>query len=435
MKQFYDLRLGYLVERPGQESPLTEIEFKAGDGEEVIVQFGRSPDDSSALSVVEAPVWTVESLAAGYTITIGLKENGDYSDGTILASNSSSTYDGTAETYTFELDFNTTEINAALNRGDNHENNDIASLLLAGYEITFKNGSAAKPRSSVKQVTATIHHDIIYGDEGTPTNAGDPDEYALIVDTTKYLKDVIGPTGDGATKLDGVLTASLSAGFSVSFMDDSAAGIHRVYELAAATTAESAPDVIRPGDYAATTNEKVWLLRNAGGGGVSLPVADSGALVSDGTKLVGLDAGSVTAGQTRRIQSPDGDSRVRSVLGYRVVDSTTGIAVGTYSVDHLPAGCVCENVFIRIDQTSGNLTAPVVRALFNGDIIGTVTVSNVPADIGSTDTKTGSVASSGNNEGVTNEHIEVEVTDTGQGSAGSAAQGLNVSLVGYWVHE
>ena len=37
MKLFYDLRLGYLVAAPGQETPLASLQAKAGDGEEALV--------------------------------------------------------------------------------------------------------------------------------------------------------------------------------------------------------------------------------------------------------------------------------------------------------------------------------------------------------------------------------------------------------------
>lgn len=61
--------------------------------------------------------------------------------------------------------------------------------------------------------------------------------------------------------LKAVATVALSAGgLYVLFRDTGAGNILRVYELVAGTDAESSPTVIRPTDYAATTNEKVWKL-------------------------------------------------------------------------------------------------------------------------------------------------------------------------------
>jgi len=81
MNLFYDLRLGYLVTTPGLDSALTELEFKAGDGEEVVLQFGRSPDNSGPTSISTSPTWAAESLSGTATVTVGVKADGDYSDG------------------------------------------------------------------------------------------------------------------------------------------------------------------------------------------------------------------------------------------------------------------------------------------------------------------------------------------------------------------
>ena len=43
----------------------------------------------------------------------------------------------------------------------------------------------------------------------------------------------------------------------------------RFYQLTSGTDAESAPDVIRPDDYSASTNQKVWKIRSTGGSGSS----------------------------------------------------------------------------------------------------------------------------------------------------------------------
>jgi hypothetical protein len=68
-----------------------------------------------------------------------------------------------------------------------------------------------------------------------------------------------GLTGGGATKLDGIATASGAAavGWLVAV---EIADVVSFYELRAGTTAESSPDSIRPDDYATTTNEVFWQL-------------------------------------------------------------------------------------------------------------------------------------------------------------------------------
>lgn len=61
--------------------------------------------------------------------------------------------------------------------------------------------------------------------------------------------------------LKAIGTVSLSAtGLYVLFRDTGSANALRVYELVIGTDAESSPTIIRPSDYAASTNEKVWKL-------------------------------------------------------------------------------------------------------------------------------------------------------------------------------
>lgn len=60
--------------------------------------------------------------------------------------------------------------------------------------------------------------------------------------------------------LKSLLTTDKSVGIYVQFRDTGSADALRVYELVAGTDAEVSPDIIRPNDYAASTNEKVWKL-------------------------------------------------------------------------------------------------------------------------------------------------------------------------------
>lgn len=60
-----------------------------------------------------------------------------------------------------------------------------------------------------------------------------------------------------ATTLDAIATVDLEVGLLAHFAN---ASILYTYQLTAGTDAESSPDVIRPDDYATTTNEKVWKL-------------------------------------------------------------------------------------------------------------------------------------------------------------------------------
>lgn len=117
-------------------------------------------------------------------------------------------------------------------------------------------------------VSKTVDFDIVVlnsssrsGDEAPEANAA-ASELWIDDRAIRYLPLVVGLTGGGATKLDGRATVDNDAGEAVCLFDDAASSALRVYELAAGTDAESSPDVIRPDDYNASTNAKVWKLRN-----------------------------------------------------------------------------------------------------------------------------------------------------------------------------
>lgn len=68
----------------------------------------------------------------------------------------------------------------------------------------------------------------------------------------------------GATapaSLKDIVTVGMALTTLVTIIDSTAGNVIRVYELCNETTAESSPIIIRPNDYATTTNEKVWRLR------------------------------------------------------------------------------------------------------------------------------------------------------------------------------
>jgi len=71
--------------------------------------------------------------------------------------------------------------------------------------------------------------------------------------------DITGLTGGGSTNLDGVTTTGLSIGTIVLVYDHSS-GITRIYRLLSGTDAENSPLVIRPDDFNAVSNAKVWKL-------------------------------------------------------------------------------------------------------------------------------------------------------------------------------
>ena len=293
MRLFFDLRLGYLVEAPGQSTPASGYIGKAGDGQPVELQFGSSPDPLGSSILFEAPTWTSAGLPGGTVIQLAIKASGEFSDGPVLASTSTFSYDAGTKTYSGALNLNTEQINTELERGNDDDTDDIASIL-CGLEVTYQSGGTGSWASSVLPVQYQINHDLIYGDEATPTNADDPDEYLLKQSAIEWYPTITSLTGGTAADLDSLITTTQTVGKSIEILDtDATPDTVRRYILTAGTTAESAPDVIRPDDYAATTNEKIWVLQSYGAGSVA--VGDIAGLGTGVATALAINVGSAGA--------------------------------------------------------------------------------------------------------------------------------------------
>jgi hypothetical protein len=71
-----------------------------------------------------------------------------------------------------------------------------------------------------------------------------------------FASAITGLTGGGSANLDGIASLNLSVGILRAVV---VSGVLRIYRLEAGTTAEAAPGVVRPDDFAGTSNEKVWI--------------------------------------------------------------------------------------------------------------------------------------------------------------------------------
>ena len=135
---------------------------------------------------------------------------------------------------------------------------------------------------------------------------------------------------------------SEQVGITVSFMDTGSGNSFRPYTLVAGTDAESLPDVIRPVDYNASTNAKVWKLGVTGGGYAY--TAQSVKHVSDTISLAGnafpSTGGTGTAGAWKKHDR-----------GYVPVGSgSTTLLVGGYPI---PGG-----VFIEANKDNPSTSDP-----------------------------------------------------------------------------
>ena len=106
----------------------------------------------------------------------------------------------------------------------------------------------------------------------------------------KYDPAIVNLTATGATALDGIVTTSVVVGrVQTVVLTD---GTIHFYKLVSSTAAESSPTYIRPDDYAASSNEKVWFLVDIKGADITATGTVTGATVTATGAVAGA---SVTA--------------------------------------------------------------------------------------------------------------------------------------------
>jgi len=159
------------------------------------------------------------------------------------------TWSGITNGWTADLDLETVELLALL--GDETEIEAFAQVTITDPD--------ARPRTYAQQ-RIRIENRILSPGSGTPTPIEDYLTSAQTYDRFVQNRSAItGLTGGGVLNLDGITTLTKGPGWIVAVM---ISGGLKFYQLQAGTDAESSPDVIRPDDYTATTNEKVWRLLN-----------------------------------------------------------------------------------------------------------------------------------------------------------------------------
>ena len=200
--------------------------------------------------------------------------------------------------------------------------------------------------------------------------------------------DISGLTGGGATNLDGIPTTGLAIGTMVTVYDGSET---RIYRLTTGTDAESSPAVIRPDDYVAGTNEKVWKVRissdpsetgNADGHSLD---ADDGSPVDavyvDADGEVGI--GTTTPGQKLEVA---GDINVSSGQGYRINNTAasgqylrgdgTRFVSSAIQAGDLPGSFSGKVVYMNYSASTGP-DPTAIRQFLSPTVTATVTSSQI----------------------------------------------------------
>jgi hypothetical protein len=126
----------------------------------------------------------------------------------------------------------------------------------AWMEIEWTIGTATERVFFPVDVKAAFH----LPEDDAPDPSADEALEWLSLNAIRYYPAITGLTGGGSTKLDGIATTALAVRSLVHVMRE-VDGLERLetWRLAAGTDAEDAAGgIIRPDDYHASTNAKVW---------------------------------------------------------------------------------------------------------------------------------------------------------------------------------
>lgn len=108
------------------------------------------------------------------------------------------------------------------------------------------------------QRSVRILNQTISGSSAVPTPVAD--YYTKTESNQKFVQNqsaLTGLVGGTSTDLDSIATADTAVGVIAAVV---ILGVLSYYQLQAGTSAESSPDIIRPDDFNASTNAKIWVL-------------------------------------------------------------------------------------------------------------------------------------------------------------------------------
>lgn len=124
------------------------------------------------------------------------------------------------------------------------------------FEVTDSGGN----RITHVQVPVVIRHEVV--DEASIASTTLGTAISTTEAQNQFLQNrstITGLTGGTSADLDSIATTTVTVGWLAAVKTTDT--VYSVYRLVSGTDAESSPDVIRPDDYATTTNEKVWKLQ------------------------------------------------------------------------------------------------------------------------------------------------------------------------------
>lgn len=179
----------------------------------------------------------------------------------------------------------------------------------------------------------------------------------------------------------------------------------------------------------------VWVAKfgvdaTGGGGGDTLPVTDTTALVkdpADATKRVRLDAGLVATGQTRVLQAPDGDAKAALFTVERVVGSSGPLSLEATHVMVLPRPMTLLDVHAEGVAAGGGTALCYITK--NGSHVGpAIALDQLSGGLGGRPWG----VSTQNVSFAAGDRLGFDITDTGAGGYSEVTGPLQVSFTGFW---
>lgn len=147
------------------------------------------------------------------------------------------------------------------------------------------------------------------------------------------------------TDLKTIITTDKVTGIQITFRDTANGDLLRLYELVSGTDAEVSPGVIRPNDYATTTNERVWKLAISGGS-------------TDGSSQYAATSGTNT--YTATITPAPIAYVTGQAFNLKFVNGNTGAA--TINLNGLGAKSIVKNISTAL--VSGDISANQIVPVF-----------------------------------------------------------------------
>ena len=269
VKLHVDLETLQLIEGPGFRNPITSLRFKRGDAAQLEVTFLEGGTTAAHIG---------DPLAL--EIQIGIKPRSRYDIGYLVHESVWTMPDTGAESpvYLCSPSFNTVELDSALGVGS-ATGTELSEITLMG-EITWREG-AGQP-TSTRTFLVVVENDVNRGTEGVPQSAEPayPAATSIEIKTAKGAANGYAPldaggkvpvahlpggllidptitalTGTGANALAAIVSSTLPLDRVLGVV---VAGTLSFYQLKSGTDATVLPGTIRPIDYHAATNARVW---------------------------------------------------------------------------------------------------------------------------------------------------------------------------------